>query len=166
MTPEEGIRMIERQFRSVMSRLPIIVGNEAVNFTLQNFRRQGFLGATFEPWAKRKQGWRNTNRNGAILISTGRLRRSVRILSTNQNQVVIGTDVPYAQAHNEGSKIGVIQSVKGFARKSGVEVKAHTRRVNQNIPRRRFIGNSPYLNAQLKRVATAAFMKEIKELKA
>jgi hypothetical protein len=41
-------------------------------------------------------------------------------------------------------------------------VKAHQRTINQNIPRRRFMGNSPYLDARIKRVATAEFMKALK----
>jgi phage gpG-like protein len=166
MTPEQGIKLIEQQFRSVTTRLPIIVGNEAVNFTLDNFKRQGFLGATFQPWMKRKVMRKGSNNNGAILIHIGRLRRGNRILFVQKDAVMIGNDVPYAKAHNEGLRIGLIESVKGFTRKSGVEVKAHTRKVNMDMPKRQFMGNSPYLNMRIKRVAVAAYVKEIKELKA
>jgi phage gpG-like protein len=165
MTPEQGIDILQKQFKNAMLRLPIVVGNEAVNFSLQNFRLQGFMGATFQPWAKRKKAWGKKQRNGAILISTGRLRRSIRVIRANYDQVVIGTNVPYAKAHNEGSQLGIIQTVKGFSRKNGQSVKEHTRRINQKIPRRQFIGNSPYLNARIKRSASFLFMKEIKELK-
>jgi phage gpG-like protein len=166
MNPEDQIRALQKRFKSVLGRMPRILGNEVVNFTLDNFQRQGFLGNSFEPWAKRKEGWGKDNRKGrAVLTNTGRLRRSVRIVQATQDMVVIGTDVPYAKAHNEGLRIGLIQTVKSFTRKSGVEVKAHTRRVNQNIPRRKFMGKSPYLEARLKRVTTAELMKELKRLK-
>jgi phage gpG-like protein len=165
MTPEEGISKLQEKTKAILFRLPMIIGNEAVNFTLDNFRRQGFLGSTFERWNKRKKSWRKKDDNGrSILISTGRLRRSVRVIQATPDTIVIGSDVPYAKAHNEGLRLGVIQSVQGFTRKNGVDVKAHKRRINMKIPRRRFMGNSPYLNAKLQRVTSAEFNKEIKTL--
>lgn len=164
MTPEQGIAQLQKQFRSALLRVPIIVGNEAVNFSLDNFRLQGFLGNTLERWQPRKKSWVKDNRpHRAILIDSGKLRRGNRVVRTTPSEVVIGNDVPYARAHNEGLKVGLIQAVKGFTRKSGVSVSAHTRRVNQNIPRRRFMGNSPYLEARLKRVVTLQLSKEIKQ---
>jgi phage gpG-like protein len=166
MDAEQGIRQLQSQFKSVFLRLPIIVGNVAVNFVLDNFKRQGFLGNTFQPWAKRKEGWKKDRRSGRnILIGIGRLRRSIRVTYVAIDAVAIGTDVPYAKAHNEGLRIGQIQTVKGFTRKSGSEVKQHTRRINQNIPRRQYMGDSPYLRADIKRNVTAEFMKEIRYLK-
>lgn len=162
MEPEQAIRLLERRFRSAWPRIPIIVGNEAVNFALDNFKRQSFLSHIAEPWPARKWVKRDNRRNRGLLIDTGRLRRSIRIVSVTQSSVTIGSDVPYAKAHNEGSRLGLIQSVKSFTRKSGVEVKAHTRKVNQNIPRRRFIGNSPYLQARIKRVVSAELMRALK----
>lgn len=163
MTPEEGIRMLQSRFKSVLIRLPVIVGNIAVNFTLDNFRRQAFLGHTLEPWAKRKGGWKKDRRpNRAILVNTGRLRRSIRIIRVSHYQVVIGSDVKYARAHNEGMRIGHIQKVKGHVRKNGSPVTAHTRNVDQNMPRRRFMGNSPYLNAAIKRTVTAEMIRALK----
>jgi phage gpG-like protein len=185
MTPEEGIRILQNRFKSVWARLPVLVGNVAVNFTLDNFRRQGFLGNTLERWPARKQGWRKDKRpNRSLLINTGRLRRSIRILRVSPSAVVIGSDVKYAKAHNEGLRIGLIQTVKSHKRsinyhdevsapgarspKFGVTkvgestVKSHTRRIDQNIPRRRFMGNSPYLNASIKRTVSAEFLKAMK----
>lgn len=166
MDIEQGIRQLERQFKSVFLRLPLIVGNVAVNFVLENFRQQGFLGNTFQSWAKRKDGWKKDRRSGRnILIGTGRLRRSIRITYVNIDGVAIGSDVPYAKAHNEGLRIGQIQSVKSFVRKSGVSTKAHTRRIDQNIPKRQYMGDSPYLRTQIKRVVSAEFIREIRYLK-
>lgn len=162
MTPLQAIAQLQANFKNVLLQLPLVLGNEAVNFTLKNFRQQGFNGASFIPWPKRKTTRRGSNNNGAILVHTGRLRRSVRVLHLAPHQVTIGTDVPYAKAHNEGSKVSVMQTVKGFTRKTGVEVKAHTRRVNQNLPRRQFMGPSPYLDATLQRAATALFLKALK----
>jgi len=163
MTPEQGIAQLQKQFRSVMIRLPVVVGNEAVNFALDNFRMQGFLGNSFEPWKPRRKSWVKDKRpNRALLVDSGKLKRSIRIVRVSPDGVTVGSDVPYAQAHNDGLRIGLIESVKGFTRKSGVGVRAYTRRVNQNIPRRRFLGNSPYLEARLRRQVTFQLAKEMK----
>jgi len=163
MEPAEGIKLLEQKFKSVLPRLPLLAGNEAVNFALDNFKRQGFLGHAFQPWAIRKVGWKKDRRKGRnLLIDTGRLRRSIRIVSLTQTSVTVGSDVKYAKAHNEGLRIGLIQTVKGFTRKNGSEVKPHTRRIDQRIPRRQFLGESPYLNARIVRVFTAEFMKSLK----
>jgi phage gpG-like protein len=163
MTPEQGIKLLQDRFKSVMTRLPVLVGNIAVNFSLDNFRRQAFLGNLLEPWPARRRGWKKDRRpNRNILINTGRLRRSIRVVRITPSTVVIGSDVKYARAHNEGMRVGMIQTVKGYVRKNGSTVKPHTRRIDQNIPRRRFMGNSPYLNAAIRRTVSAEFMKAIK----
>ena len=161
---------LERRFRSIMVRMPALLGNEAVNFVLDNFKLQGFMGATFQPWLKRKNPtkWGQApKRNGrAVLIDTGQLRRSIRIVRTTADSVLIGTDDPKAKAHNEGLKIGLIQKVgsyerKGVAKKK-VTVKEHTRRINQNIPKRQFIGDSPYLRTRLSRIIQVEIMKALR----
>lgn len=167
MTPEQGIAQLQRQYKSVLLRLPLLVGNEAVNFTLDNFRLQGFMGATFQSWRPRKVSWQKNKRPGRnLLIDGGRLRRSIRIVAMSLDYVAIGTDVKYARAHNEGvNGLGVIQTVKGFSRKNGSKVSAHTRRIVMRIPKRQFMGDSPYLQQRIKRVVSFAFMKEIPTLK-
>jgi phage gpG-like protein len=167
MEPAQYIFQLERQFRSVYLRLPILLGNEAVNFTLDNFRLQGFMGHTFQRWLPVRQSrWGKKRSTGrSILIGTGRLRRSIRIIQVNADSVTIGSAVKYARAHNEGLRLGVIQSVKSFTRKDGSNVSAHARRINQNIPRRQYMGNSPYLNARLRRIAVAEFMRENRFIK-
>lgn len=166
MEPHQQIQLLARQYRGVYARLPLIVGNEAVNFTLDNFRLQGFMGNTFQPWLSRKQGWRKDKRKGRnILIDSGRLRRSIRITQLGPAHVAIGTDVKYARAHNEGLRMGIIQSVHGYTRRNGSFVTQHTRRIDQNIPKRQFMGDSQYLRARLKRVVMAEFMREIRFIK-
>lgn len=162
------IRDIERKYRGVYARLPLLLGNEAVNFTLDNFRLQGFMGNSFQRWLPRKKSkWGNRDRTGAaILIQKGRLRRSIRIIRLNADSVTIGTDVKYARAHNEGMSLGLIQTVKGYSTRSGVVRSAHTRRINMRIPRRQFMGDSPYLRARLRRVAIAEFLKDVRFLRA
>jgi phage gpG-like protein len=165
---------LNANFKKAMAKLPKVVGNEVVNFSKESFNRQAWLGDSVEPWRKRRYKKKDSGR--AILVKTGRLRRSIRVVSSNLDTVVVGTDVPYAKAHNEGyngtvsvkahqrnkyskSKVG-----SGSFTKSGKErmktvtsisgsgmVKAHTKRMK--LPKRQFLGNSQYLVARLKRVA-------------
>ena len=191
------------KLKRVKPKLPILAGNEVVNFALDNFKRQGFQGEVFMPWRPRKNptkwGTRPKRNGRKVLILTGRLRRSLRVIQANWQQVVVGSDVPYAKAHNDGVREQQIQNVKSFKRvqtyaglaskfkvggeqfttgsamslkskknlkavkvQAPTEVKAHTRLVNQNIPQRRYIGHSPYLNSRLQRVIGAEIMKALK----
>ena len=178
------LKQVEQHFKDVLQYAPGMLGNDAVNFFLDNFKRQGWQGSTIEPWRKRRNN-KGRNSGRAILIDSGRLRRSIRITGISAGTVTIGTDVPYAKAHNEGFR-GVV-NVSAFSRnrytkekqltgrftKKGKErtktvqkigsshmVKAHTRRVN--IVKRQFMGNSPYLEKQLARRLTAELMKGLR----
>lgn len=176
-------------FRRVIQYAPGILANDALNFFLDSFKKQGWLGTTFTPWPARKVAtkWGKTKRNKgrAILIDSGRLRRSLRITRVSQGSAYIGTDVPYAKAHNEGLRLGFIQQVKAHSRKktkrgitskktlktrtkvtfgrvntgATISVSAHSRRVDMRLPKRQFMGYSPYLDTKLKRRLMAELMK-------
>ncbi|ULT44118.1 hypothetical protein KRR40_12580 [Niabella defluvii] len=46
----------ESKLRAAIKGLPLVLANEAVNFTLENFRKQGFQGGSgLQAWAKRKR---------------------------------------------------------------------------------------------------------------
>lgn len=198
--PAPDFNAINRRMKITLKHLPKIVGNEGKNFFLQRFQQQNWLGNRTEPWPQRKAGkWgkKGRNRKGrALLVMTGRLRRSLRY-TTNGDVIRYYTDVPYARAHNEGFRGTVTQNVKSFKRvqtlggiaakfgkdrqfttgaavnlktrrkrvmkvKTDVTVKAHVRKIKQNIPKRQFMGESPYLTAKLKRVITAEIMRTLK----
>lgn len=166
MAQNLSIKELESRFKGVLVRLPAIAGNEVVNFALDNFKKQGFLGNSFQPWAKRKTfgswGKANSREGRALLVKTGQLRRSIRVTSITTNSVTVGSNVPYAKTHNEGLRLGFIQTVKPFTRKNGQSVKQHSRRIDQRIPARPFLADSPYLTAKLKRVITAEIMKALR----
>lgn len=184
MAQRFNISAQEQHFRKVLQYAPGMLGNTAVNFFLDRFRYQNWLGNATEPWAQRRSR-KGRNAGRAILVQSGRLRRSIRITRISGLQVAIGTDVPYAKAHNEGFR-GTV-SVRGYARnrfstekvgsgkftKKGkermktvkrisgsIEVKAHTRRVK--IERRQFMGDSPVLDRLLQRQLTAELMKGLR----
>jgi phage gpG-like protein len=188
--PADVIKTMEEKVRAVMKTLPRLAGNEVVNFSKDNFRRQGFLGDSVEYWPARKVQGKRKGR--AILVDTGRLRRATRVISADWNEVKVGNDTPYAKAHNEGLRIQVTQNVRAFRRKvssrnvkgitgggrlnkkgtaqrlktgtvaHGVTfVKAHTRKVNMKLPKRKFLGNSPYLNRNIGRMIASQLQKAL-----
>lgn len=178
------VTQLESRFRSIVTRLPAIAGNVAVNFALDNFKLQGFMGDGFAPWRPRKDpnkwGQSPPRNSRAILMDTGRLRRSIRIISTNFTEVVVGSDVPYARVHNEGFKGEVTQNVKSFTRKvntvatigrsskttkvqTGTQtVRAFTRKIKQDIPARPFLADSSHLHAMLQKEVGEAIMEALK----
>lgn len=192
MARNNPINNLEQRFRTVLYTFPTLAGNEVVNFAKDNFRKRGFQGSSFIAWRPRKERsrWGKTPRNKgrALLIDTSRLRRSIRILYTNTTGVAVGSDVPYASAHNNGLRLGIIQNVRQHKRRktkfgaiqgktlktrskltfgrvdtgSRTTVKAHRRRINQRIPERRYLGESPYLSRNINRVCTAALMKALR----
>lgn len=72
----------------------------------KNFERQAFFS---EAWARRKSPFR---KGGATLIDTTRLRQSIKTRRT-ENSVIVYSDVPYAEIHNEGGEIRVTKKMKG-----------------------------------------------------
>lgn len=171
--------ILKQKFQQALAGVPVIVGNEAVNFSLDRFAAQNWVGTATQSWPPRKPGAKRNN-GRALLIDTGRLRRSIRVVSTTQTRVVIGTDVPYARVHNQGFR-GVVhvsahtRKISGMQKfssgKSGkfiqkktfkgtAQVKSYTRFMN--MPRRQFIGNSPYLIAKINRSVKAHLLRSIK----
>lgn len=173
---------LRRNFKTAMNSLPVVIGNEVVNFSKESFTKQGWLDVTFSPWQKRK-GKKDKGR--AILVKSGRLKRSPRVIFANPSGVMVGSDVPYAKAHNEGfngtvavkmhkrnhyrkTKAGTgkltksgkerMQTVKSIS--GNMEVKAHSRRVR--IPKRKFLGSSYFMVQRLKRVAALHLSKSLR----
>jgi phage gpG-like protein len=153
------------------------MGNDAVRHFKKSFRNGGFTDATLVRWKKREKKEKGKHR--AVLVKTGALRRSIRVVKKSFNSVTIGsrTAGDYGEVHNEGYR--GVQYVKphkrqrvvrsrvrgsgGFAggvftkgKATTVEllgsrgnVKGFTRRVN--IPKRQFIGHSFILKQKLRR---------------
>lgn len=172
---------IKKQLRAItnLSRsVPKIIGIVAVNSYKRNFRRHGFIDATLKRWKKRQANNKRSRKSRAILVKTSRLKKSIRIVHLSRYGVTIGTDVPYAEMHNEGfnGTVSVKAHKRGsFSKKkegTGVfnvkskrerkrtvrtktsehTVKAHSKKMN--IPKRQFIGDSKSINIQIDRILT------------
>ncbi|MEH0154665.1 phage virion morphogenesis protein [Limibacter armeniacum] len=145
---------------------PQLVGVTAVSFYKQSFKRKGFIDRGYQRWKPTKKDekgrWGKTGKkkNLTTLVQSGRLRRSIRIVSKSRDSVTVGTDVPYARIHNEGFKGTVQQRIKGTTvrehTRRGSKVKAHkrsghSRTIKQNIPKRQFMGASAFLGKRIQR---------------
>lgn len=166
---------------AAVQQIPQRAATVAVNFSKERFRAQNWVDNRTEPWAKRAS--RDKRKGRAILVDTGRLRRSIRKVLVTQNMVIIGTDVSYAAAHNFGFKgLVTIKQHKrnrysktkqsyntrtGKTRSRNVKtvngsgiVRSHKR--HMNIRRRQFIGSSAVLENQLTRMMSAEIIKAFK----
>ena len=126
---ELDLRPLINDFKTQRKALPAKLGNTAVKFFQDNFRREGFLDNSINKWKRRKYKPRGQSK-GQLQVS-GRLRQSIKRLTTTFGRIVIGTrGVPYAEVHNEG--LGV-------------------------MPKREFVGDS----AKLEKLLQQRISKEI-----
>ena len=130
---ELDLRPLINDFKTQRKALPAKLGNTAVKFFQDNFRREGFLDNSLTRWQRRKRETRRS-RGKKILQNTGRLRRSIKRLTTTFGRIVIGTrGVDYASIHNEGLN-GVAFGKYPF-----------------KMPKREFVGDSATLEKLLKK---------------
>ena len=148
---------------SFMRRLVNRSGVVAVNFSKERFVKKDWLdGNSREAWKKRKKPDR-----GSLMVKSGRLKRSIRKLSEGDYFVYVGTDVPYAQIHNEGGNINKTITVRTHSRtrKGRTEtVKSHRRKMKMTMPKRQFLGDSNALAKRIERFANVEINNEIQKL--
>ena len=138
-------------------RLPNLAATVAVRFIKDRFRDQNWVSERTEPWPKRKETLHQAkkNRGRAVLVKTGRLKRSIRKIRTTATLAIVGTDVPYAIYHNQGS-----------GKQGTGTFNVATRRENTmrsgTLPRRQFIGESTALARLIERQFTAELIRAIR----
>jgi phage gpG-like protein len=98
---EQVIRVSINNYSRGRAALPKRLGNEAVNHFKDNWRKQGFDNTTVQPWKSRKGG---KDPGRAILVKTGRLRRSFNMIVQSISRVFVENDAPYGIHHNYGTK--------------------------------------------------------------
>lgn len=94
------IKVVLQRYNSFLERLPMIVSEAMIDYVLDNFDSESYEGRS---WPDRKDG--DTSR--ALLIKSGKGRRSIRVLSRTKSRVSIGTDLDYMIAHNDGAEVTV-----------------------------------------------------------
>lgn len=105
------------------------MANNAVNhFKVTNFDAKGFVDETVKPWTPIK------NSDGRQpLVKTGRLRGSITILGRSLNSRLVGSSVPYAAYHNEGTsrlpQRKMIGNSKSLEKKNGLVIIGTLKRI-------------------------------------
>jgi phage gpG-like protein len=139
--------------------LPKLVGNEMVNYALDNMNAESFDG---KKWKKRKPGApRNEGRK--LLVDTGAGRRSIKVQRADQDRVDL-TANEYMQAHNEGAKISKTVQVRSHARKRkgrSETVGSHSRKMNTQLPERKFTGKSPVQTTRINKMIANKIVKAL-----
>ena len=167
-------RLTQRTFLQQMTNEAGVI---AVNFSKDRFRFKNWIDKTAEKWQARKRPDR-----GSLLLRTGRLKRSIRKIASGDYYVVVGTDVPYAQLHNEGGTVSKVVQVKAHTRKvvirqrkvsrkgkvslkvigsKMVNVRAHNRKMNRTMPKRQFLGESELLMRRIEMHLNRELNKEL-----
>lgn len=138
-----------KEFKALVKKLPRAVSVIAKSEFNQNFKRQGYNteSGAFVKWQKRQKPFTESeqrrDKGRAILIQTGRLRRSIQIKPT-ANLARVVSDVPYAQIHNEGGKIKGRQRTLSTNRRTG-KTRFRATSSPANMPARPFMVNSKQL---------------------
>jgi len=134
------IQMAQVKLQKTLTAFITVMGTDAKNHFVKSFRNQGFEDDSIQRWQPRKNeisgGITRVRRKSlgsrAILVKTGDLRRSVRVISKSYRSIVVGSDLPYAQIHNDGL-YGNAYGKHRF-----------------KMPKRQFIGHSNKLIRQLR----------------
>jgi|ERR1035437_1029146 phage gpG-like protein len=114
------------QFKAEIPKLIDIMGVEAKNFAVKSFTDQGWTDEIFNAWSPRK---RNSGAYRAILIKSGDLRRSIRIVGRTSRSITIGSNSTYGRYHNEGTSRMVKRQFMGDSAqlKRIIRLKLHNR---------------------------------------
>lgn len=182
MSNQQNIDIFFQNFlhrvEAVNERLPGIIGTEVINSALDNFKDESFFG---EKWPARKDKKKNTRK---LLVKTGQLQRSPRIVRSQPGLVRVGSDVAYAAVHNNGEEInraarsetfirnrhktgkkgkmfgGMGAFSKGTTPGQGQTYKAYS----YSMPTRKFLGSHPKLKVKLEQIIKDEFITELKSI--
>lgn len=172
---QEYFREFQRKVDAVQQRLPAIIGTEVVNSALDNFRSESYFG---EKWQPRK----DKKNKRKLLIKTGALQRSPRVITSMIGHVTVGSDIEYASVHNNGETInraarsetfvrnryktgdkgkmfgGMGAFKKGTTPGQGQTYKAYS----YSMPTRKFLGPHPKLKRHLEQEIKKEYENEFK----
>lgn len=135
------IQMAQIRLQKSLNNFVVEMGTDAKNHFVRSFRNQGFEDASIEKWQPRKgeimssgiaKVRKKDKSSRAILVKTGDLRRSIKVLNKSYRSITLGSDLPYAQIHNDG----LYGNAYGKYR--------------FKMPKRQFIGHSKKLIDQLR----------------
>lgn len=155
------IKEDQKRLEEVFKKMSSVAGTIAQNHFIMSFRNQGFTDEVIAKWKARKK----PDAGRAILVKSGALRRSIKMKKVGLFKIVMSSNIPYAQIHNDG---GIIKKGKGKVRmnwnEDGKLQRQRTARQRAKtayytvhkygkhtitMPKRQFIGNSSMLNKKI-----------------
>ena len=95
-------------FRKEFNKLTLRMGKMASEHVQHNFKAEGFVDDTLQRWPKLRAPKPSGKK---ILVRTGRMKRTTRIVSRTRNNVTLSTPVPYAGIHNR--PVGQMKQYEG-----------------------------------------------------
>jgi phage gpG-like protein len=107
-----GLDKLKQEIGKLQVTLPKKLADESRAHFIKSFESQGFTNQSLQKWPEVQRRTPETNaykypkkknlsrRTKEILVKTGRLKRSPRIVSISKNSAVITSDVPYAKYLN------------------------------------------------------------------
>ncbi len=126
------IKDMEKSAKAI-SEMVDVMGVMAINHYKKSFINGGFTDETLQLWKHRKREDRGRYAKNAgsraVLVKTGKLKRSLVAKKFGRYAVRITSNVNYANVHNEGLRAG---RGKGFT-----------------MPKRQFVGYSGMLSAKI-----------------
>jgi phage gpG-like protein len=174
------------KLKGALEALTPVIAEEAVNhFQSRITEGKDIYG---KPFKKRKRDAPN-RRGRAILVKSGNLRRAIRIAKMSSGNITIENDMPYAKIHNDGGEInhpggtpylpfnqrytarkrrGRIDSMGEsqmvFLKKDGdyPEGTKFTKPHKIPMPERKFMGDSPQVEAHLTALAEKELARRLK----
>lgn len=171
---ENKFEKIYKELKKVYQNIPNKIAVVAQQHFEESFEKRGYNETPFEKWKQRKNPNNKKNKGRAILVQSGRLSKSIRIISVSSTNIKIGTDVPYAKIHNEGGQIEQGAKSDNFIRTRNKKGKYKGTRQRQKgevgksykartivIPKRQFLGEN---NKDLQKKIDDIFEKAIKKI--
>jgi len=180
MTPEQFLQQMlngKNHIQSlVQTKLPRMIGKNAVDHFKENFRKGGFVNNGLQAWKKSNRidetGKYAASKYGPLLSARKELYNSISFIAGNST-VTILSDKEYAQIHNEGgiTHPTVTDKMKKFAwykhketkQKSsmwmGIALKPVGSKLNVKIEKRQFIGNSKELDVKIENIIESELTK-------
>ncbi len=145
----------EAMGKAILKQLPHNVSQQALSHFKGSFRKQGFTDYSFIAWPKRRD-----DLSHKILMQSNNLMNDLKVRAETINHIVIATELPYADIHNNGGKfsIPITQKMRNFFwamfKSTGKEswkwmALTKKKRFPIRIPQRQFIGNSAELNKNI-----------------
>lgn len=151
------IRKLQEAKRYLQTDVFDVVGVEAVNHFKRNFQEEGFVDSSTKKWVSRKSKRAGSTNSQKVMSKSQELADSITY-EKKIPEVIISTDKPYAEIHNEGGVIIVTDKMRKFFWAKHKEYKdaGETELADQYkafalakkivIPQRQYIGPSQTLN--------------------